>query len=82
MVLWLSILLFGFLTAASMLSTTYFTADSSYGERPEYRLDFIPLNLLVLAVILGILYLLSKKQIFEKISVRALAAVAILFVIA
>ena len=80
-VLWLSILLFGFLTAASMLSTTYFTADSSYGERPEYRLDFIPLNLLVLAVILGILYLLSKKQIFEKISVRALAAVAILFVI-
>ncbi|MEI3525157.1 MAG: hypothetical protein V8Q27_02725 [Eubacteriales bacterium] len=57
-VLWLSILLFGFLTAASMLSTAYFTPDSSYGERPEYRWDVIPLNLLFLAAVAGILYLL------------------------
>ena len=80
-VLWFSILLFGFLTAASLVSTTYFTADSSYGERPEYRWDLIPVNLLVLAAIVGILYILYKKQIFEKISVKVLAAVAVLFVI-
>lgn len=80
-VLWLSLLLFGFLTAASFVSTTYFTADSSYGERPEYRWDLIPVNLLVLTVIVGILYILYKKQIFEKIPVKVLAAVAILFVI-
>lgn len=61
-VLWLSILLFGFLTAASMLSTTYFTADSSYGERPEYRLDFIPLNLLVLAGCFGNFISIIKKK--------------------
>lgn len=81
MVLWLSILLFGFLTAASLLNTAYFTPDSSYGERPEYRWDNIPLNLLFLAAIVGILYIFYKKQIFEKISVKALAAVAVLFVI-
>ncbi len=80
-VLWLSILLFGFLTAASMISTAYFTPDSSYGERPEYRWDNIPLNLLFLAAVVGILYIFYKKQIFEKISVKALAAVAVLFVI-
>ena len=80
-VLWLSILLFGFLTVASMLSTAYFTPDSSYGERPEYRWDVIPLNLLFLAAVVGILYILYKKQIFEKISVKALVAVAVLFVI-
>lgn len=38
-VLWLSILLFGSLTVASMLSTAYFTPNSSYAERPEYRWD-------------------------------------------
>lgn len=81
MVLWLSILLFGFLTAASLLNTAYFTPDSSYGERPEYRWDNIPLNLLFLAAIVGILCIFYKKQIFEKISVKALAAVAVLFVI-
>ncbi len=81
MVLWLSILLFGFLTAASLLNTAYFTPDSSYGERPEYRWDNIPLNLLFLTAIVGILYIFYKKQIFEKISVKALAAVAVLFVI-
>ena len=80
-VLWLSILLFGFLTAASMLSTAYFTPDSSYGERPEYRWDVIPLNLLFLAAVAGILYILYKKQIFKKISTKMLAAIAILFVI-
>ncbi len=80
-VLWLSILLFGFLTVVSFVSTAYFTPDSSYGERPEYRWDWIPLNLAFLAVIVGILYILYKKQIFEKISVRVLAAVAVLFVI-
>ena len=81
MVLWLSILLFGFLTAASLLNTAYFTPDASYGERPEYRWDNIPLNLLFLTAIVGILYIFYKKQIFEKISVKALAAVAVLFVI-
>ena len=81
MVLWLAILLFGFLTAASLLNTAYFTPDSSYGERPEYRWDNIPLNLLFLTAIVGILYIFYKKQIFEKISVKALAAVAVLFVI-
>lgn len=80
-VLWLSILLFGFLTAASMLSTAYFTPDSSYGERPEYRWDVIPLNLLFLAAVAGILYILYKKQIFKKISTKMLAAIAVLFVI-
>ena len=80
-VLWLSILLFGFLTVASLVSTTYFTPNSSYGERPEYRMDWIPVNLLFLAAMAGILYLAYKKQIVEKISVRALAAVAVLFVI-
>lgn len=80
-VLWLSILLFGFLTAASMLSTAYFTPDSSYGERPEYRWDVIPLNLLFLAAVAGILYILYKKQIFKKISTKMLATIAVLFVI-
>ena len=80
-VLWLSILLFGFLTVASMLSTAYFTPNSSYAERPEYRWDLIPLNLLFLAAVVGILYILYKKQIFEKISTKALAAIAVLFVI-
>ena len=80
-VLWLSILLFGLLTAASMLSTAYFTPDSSYGERPEYRWDVIPLNLLFLAAVAGILYILYKKQIFKKISMKMLAAIAVLFVI-
>lgn len=80
-VLWLSILLFGFLTAASMLSTAYFTPDSSYGERPEYRWDVIPLNLLFLAAVAGILYILYKKQIFKKISTKMLTAIAVLFVI-
>ena len=80
-VLWLSILLFGFLTAASMLSTAYFTPDSSYGERPEYRWDVIPLNLLFLAAVVGILYILYKKQIFKKISTKMLTAIAVLFVI-
>ena len=70
-VLWLSILLFGFLTVASMLSTAYFTPNSSYAERPEYRWDLIPLNLLFLAAVVGILYILYKKQIFEKISTKA-----------
>ena len=80
-VLWLSILLFGFLTVASMLSTAYFTPNSSYAERPEYRWDLIPLNLLFLASVVGILYILYKKQIFEKISTKALAAISVLFVI-
>ena len=80
-VLWLSILLFGFLTVASMLSTAYFTPNSSYAERPEYRWDLIPLNLLFLAAVVGILYILYKKQIFEKISTKALAAIAVLLVI-
>ena len=80
-VLWLSILLFGFLTAASMVSTAYFTPDSSYGERPEYRRDVIPLNLFFLAAVVGILYILYKKQIFKKISTKMLAAIAVLFVI-
>ena len=80
-VLWLSILLFGFLTVASMLNTAYFTPNSSYAERPEYRWDLIPLNLLFLAAVVGILYILYKKQIFEKISTKALAAIAVLFVI-
>ena len=57
-----AVLLFGFLTAASMLSTAYFTPDSSYGERPEYRRDVIPLNLLFLAAVAGILYILYKKN--------------------
>lgn len=52
-VLWLSILLFGFLTVASLVSTTYFTPNSSYGERPEYRMDWIPVNLLFLAAMAG-----------------------------
>ena len=80
-VLWLSILLSGFLTVASMLSTAYFTPNSSYAERPEYRWDLIPLNLLFLAAVVGILYILYKKQIFEEISTKALAAVAVLLVI-
>ncbi len=79
-VLWLSILFFAFLTVSSLVSTAYFTQISSYSEHPEYRWDFIPLNLLFLAAVVGIFYILYKKQIFEKISTKVLAAVAVLFV--
>lgn len=80
-VLWLSLLFMGFLTVASLISTVYFTPDSSYGERPEYRWDRIPLNLLFLAAVAGILYVLYKKQIAEKVSVKVLGIIAVLFVV-
>lgn len=80
LVCWLAILLFGFLTAVSLFSTTYFTTDSSFGERPEYRMDFVLLNLIFLVFAAAVLYFINKSGILERISVRGLAAAAVLFV--
>ncbi len=82
MILWLSVAFLFFLTAVSLVSTAYFNQSDFYGEHPRYRMDFLPFNLLFIALILAVLFFLSKKKIFEKIPVRILAAAAVLFVVA
>ena len=79
-VVWLSLLFLGFLTMVSLVSTSYFTNESSFAERPEYRIDNILLNVLVIAVFLGILFWINKKWDLEKIPVKVMAVAAVLFV--
>ena len=80
-VFWLSVLLMGFLTVVSLISTSYFNTETSFAERPQYRMDHVLLNLLVLAVFLEILFLLNRKWDLEKFPVRKLAAFAVIFVV-
>ena len=80
-VLWLSVLFMGFLSVVSLVSTSYFTKDTSFAERPQYRIDNILVNVLFLVVFLGILYVINRKLDLEKIPVKILAAAAVLFVV-
>jgi len=79
-VVWLSLLFMMFLTVVSLVSTSYFTKESSFSERPEYRMDFVFFNLLFLIVFLWVFYLIHKKWNLEKIPVKLFAAVAVIFV--
>ena len=47
-VFWLSVFQFGFLSVVSLISTTYFTPETSFAEYPQFRMDFVTLNLLFL----------------------------------
>ncbi|MCI8599230.1 MAG: hypothetical protein HFJ10_12470 [Lachnospiraceae bacterium] len=80
-VLWFSVLLMGFLSIVSLISTTYFNAENSLAERPSYRADNLFLNLLILCIILFVLYWIHQKFDLEKIPTKILAAVTVIFVI-
>lgn len=85
-IFWLSVLFTGFLTVVSLFATTYFTEESSFAERPAYRMDNIAVNLLFLILTGFILSVIDQKLIRKKMSgrpfpMKALAAAAVLFVI-
>ncbi len=79
-VFWLSVFVMGFLSIVSLISTTYFNTDTSFAERPSYRMDNLLLNLLIIAAAAVFLFWLDKKFDLEKIPEKPLAAVAVLFV--
>lgn len=79
-VFWLSVLMTGFLTVISFFGTAYFTADSSFAERPEYRMDFIPVHLVFFALILFLIVYLSRKGVFDRISPKIFCAAVSIFV--
>jgi len=79
-VFWLSLLFMCFLTTVSLISTTYFNTETSFAEIPRYRTDSLFLNLIILAVFLGILCFINRKIDLEKIPVKILAAGAVIFV--
>ncbi len=79
-VLWLSIFLLGFLSLVSLISTSYFTKETSFGEHPLYRTDLWILNLLFLAAFFALLYIIDKKLYFRRFSTKMLAWAAVIFV--
>lgn len=81
-VFWLSAVFMLFLTVVSFFCTTYFERTEFHLERPLYRTDNILINLLFVVLILAVLYVLDRKRILDKISVKWLAAAAVLFVTA
>lgn len=80
LVFWLSVLFLGFLTTVSLVSTTYFNAETSFEERPSYRLDFLPLNLLLLALVFLFLWQVGRRIDWDRISEKWICAAAVLFV--
>lgn len=78
-ILWLSILFTGFLFIVSFISTAYFTGETSFAERPSYRMDNFLVNGFFLFAALLLFYWLNKK--LHRISVRALTALAVVFVV-
>ena len=81
-VLGLSLLFFLFLTVVSLVSTTYFERGKYYLEKPEYCMDFLPAHLIFIALVLTALLFMNRKQLFDKLSVKVLAAVVVIFVTA
>ena len=79
-VLWLSICLLGFLTLVSLVSTSYFNAETSFGEHPQYRTDSWILNLLFLAAFFAVLYAADRRFHLDRLPTNMLAAAAVLFV--
>ena len=79
-VFWLSALMMGFLTVISFLGTAYFTAESSFAERPEYRMDFVPAHIVFFALIFFLIVYLSRKGVFDRISPKIFCAAVSVFV--
>ena len=80
-ILWLSIFFIGFLCLVSLVSTTYFNAETSRAEHPRYRMDGLHWNLLFLILFFLFLYFLNRKKLLERISVKILAFIAVCFVV-
>lgn len=80
-VLWLSIFFIAFLCLVSLVSTTYFNTETSFAERPGYRMDSLHWNLLFLLFFFLLLYLLNRKQLLDRIPTKLLAFLAVCFVV-
>ena len=80
-ILWLSIFFIGFLCLVSLVSTTYFNAETSRAEHPRYRMDGLHWNLLFLILFFLFLCFLNRKKLLERISVKILAFIAVCFVV-
>lgn len=79
-VFWLSVFLISFLSVVSLIATTYFTPETSFAEYPQFRTDFVPLNLLLLGIFFVILFALNRRFDLGRLPSKPLAAVAVLFV--
>ena len=69
-IVYLSLIIYAFLSTVSFLSTAYFEMD--YLETTYYKRDFIPLHLLVLFIFLFVLWWIEKKKGLENISSKKL----------
>ncbi|MCI9306188.1 MAG: hypothetical protein HFI28_06880 [Lachnospiraceae bacterium] len=80
-ILWLSVLFMGFLSVISFLSTAYFNGETSFAERPQYRMDSLLLNGLFLAAAFLFFYWLNRGAKLDKIPIKILAFAGTVFVI-
>ena len=75
-VFWLSVVLMGFLTVVSLISTTYFKISGLYPERPSFKLDNVFLNVIFICLFAAVIYFFCKIKTFEKIRTQRLACAA------
>ena len=80
-ILWLSILFMGFLLLVSFVSTAYFTGETSFAERPQYRMDNLFMNGLFLLMAVLLFYWLNQTGILDRIPMKILIGTAVFFVI-
>ena len=76
-IVYLSLIIYAFLSVVSFLSTAYFETD--YLETTYYKSDFIPLHLLVLFVFLFVLWWIEKKKDLENISSKKLCVLLLCY---
>ncbi|MCI8374548.1 MAG: hypothetical protein HFI29_03810 [Lachnospiraceae bacterium] len=80
-IIWLSILFIGFLTVISLLSTAYFSKETSFAEHPQYRMDSVLLNGLFLLAALFFCYWFLKGMRTEGSGEKILVLLVTVFVI-